>query len=161
MKKKAPTVRYWLCKSEPEAFSIADLAKKGEALWDGVRNYQVRNLLRDEVRVGDKALFYHSSTKAVGVVGEMEVVGAAVPDPLQFDRKSQYYDPKSSKESPRWLAVTVRYVQTFPNLVPLSVLRADPQLAGMRILERGNRLSITAVTKAEYNRIVQLGTTKR
>lgn len=160
MKKKAPNLRYWLCKSEPEAFSIADLAKKGEALWDGVRNYQVRNLLRDEVQVGDRALFYHSSTKEVGVVGEMEVVGEAVPDPLQFDPKSQYYDPKSTKVAPRWLAVTVRYVRTFPHLVPLSLLRTDPVLSGMRILERGNRLSITAVTKAEYDRIVQLGMKK-
>ncbi len=160
MKKKATNLRYWLCKSEPEAFSITDLAKKGEALWDGVRNYQVRNLLRDEVQVGDRALFYHSSTKEVGVVGEMEVVGGAVPDPLQFDPKSQYYDSKSTKETPRWLAVPVRYVRTFPKLVPLSVLRSDPALAKMRILERGNRLSITEVTKREYERIVKLGGTK-
>jgi predicted RNA-binding protein with PUA-like domain len=147
-------------KSEPEAFSITDLATKGEALWDGVRNYQVRNLMRDEMRVGDCALFYHSSTKAVGVVGEMEVAGQAVPDPLQFDTRSQYFDPKSPKEAPRWLAVPVRFVRTFPKLVPLSVLRRDPALATMRILERGNRLSITAVTKAEYDRIVRLGAAK-
>ncbi len=161
MKKQTHQVRYWLCKSEPEVFSLADLARKGETLWDGVRNYQVRNLLRDEMRVGDKALFYHSSTKAVGVVGEMAVVGGAVTDPLQFDPKSQYYDPKSTMEAPRWLAVTVRYVRTFPRLVPLPLLRTDPVLSGMRILERGNRLSITAVTKAQYDRIVKLGMSGR
>lgn len=160
MPRTAPTVRYWLCKSEPEAFSITDLANKGEALWDGVRNYQVRNLMRDQMQVGDRALFYHSSTKAVGVVGEMEVIGRAKPDPLQFDKNSQYFDPKSPEAAPRWLAVPVRYVRTFPQLVPLSLLRSDPALAKMRILERGNRLSITEVTKREYERIVKLGVAK-
>ena len=158
MRKKVSTVRYWLFKSEPDAFSISDLARTRAVLWDGVRNYQVRNLLRDEIREGDRALFYHSSTKEVGVVGEMAVVGGAVTDPLQFDPKSQYYDPKSTKEAPRWLAVTVRYVRTFPRLVPLPLLRTDPALSGMQILERGNRLSITAVTKAQYDRIIRLGT---
>lgn len=144
-------------KSEPEVFGIDHLKKKKIATWDGVRNYQVRNLLRDEVRVGDRALFYHSSTKDVGVVGEMEVVGEAFPDPLQFDSKSEYYDKGSKKELPRWLAVKVKYVRTFPRLVSLAELRTDPTLASMRILRRGNRLSITAVTEKEYERIVKLG----
>lgn len=143
-------------KSEPEVFGINHLEKKKIATWDGVRNYQVRNLLRDGVRVGDRALFYHSSTKEVGVVGEMEVVGEAFPDPLQFDPKSEYYDKGSKKESPRWLAVKVKYVRTFPRLVSLAELRSDPVLGAMRILQRGNRLSITAVTEAEYKQILKL-----
>jgi predicted RNA-binding protein with PUA-like domain len=151
---------YWLMKSEPEVFGIDHLRKKKIATWDGVRNYQVRNLLRDEFRVGDKALFYHSSTKDVGVVGEMEVMGEVFPDPLQFDPKSEYYDNGSKKESPRWLAVKVKYVQTFPRMVSLAELRSDPAFENMRILQRGNRLSITAVTEAEYKRILKLGGVK-
>ncbi|MBY0309882.1 EVE domain-containing protein [Patescibacteria group bacterium] len=148
---------YWLFKSEPEVFGIDHLKQKKIATWDGVRNYQVRNLLRDEVRVGDRALFYHSSTKDVGVVGEMEVVGGAFPDPLQFDSSSEYFDTGSTKAAPRWVAVKVEYVRTFSRLVSLAELRGDPVLNGMRILERGNRLSITRVSEREYERIVQIG----
>jgi len=157
MRQKTPQARYWLFKSEPEAFSIDDLAVKNVAVWDGVRNYQVRNVMRDEMQMGDRALFYHSSTKDVGVVGEMEVVGTAFADPLQFDETSQYYEPKSTKEVPRWLAVNVKYIQKFPRLVPLSELRNDPVLAGMRILERGNRLSITPISVHEYTHLIALG----
>lgn len=147
-------------KSEPDVFGIEHLRAKQIATWDGVRNYQVRNLLRDAVRVGDLALFYHSSCAVVGVAGEMEVVRAAFPDPLQFDPNSEYYDKDSTNDSPRWLAVDVRYVQTFPRVVTLSEMRKDLALVGLRILERGNRLSITEVTKEEYRRIVALGKKK-
>ncbi len=148
--------RYYLMKSEPSEFSIDDLARKGEALWDGIRNYQVRNLIRDSMRVGDKALFYHSSCKNVGVVGEMEIAGAPVPDPTQFDQTSHYYDPKSTKENPRWLAIPVRYVRTLPRIVSLSEIKANKDLSGLTILRPGNRLSITEITKEEYHTLVKM-----
>ncbi len=157
MSAKSTTVRYWLFKSEPKVFGIEHLRRKGVATWDGVRNYQVRNLLRSEVRVGDRALFYHSSTKDVGVAGEMEVVSEAFPDPLQFDPKSDYFDKGSTKAAPRWLAVKMKYLRTFKRLVPLAELRTDQQLKNMRTLVRGNRLSITEVTKSEYEKICLLG----
>ncbi|MFN3188673.1 MAG: EVE domain-containing protein [Candidatus Paceibacteria bacterium] len=150
--------RYWLFKSEPDAFSIDDLKRVNTSLWDGVRNFQVRNLMRDEMKVGDKALFYHSSCKDVGVVGEMEIVGEAKPDPTQFDPKSEYFDKRSKAENPLWLGVTVGYTSTFPNLVPLSRLRTEPSLKNLTILRKGNRLSITEITKGEYERIVKLST---
>ncbi len=150
--------QYWLMKSEPSAFGIADLAAKKEAFWDGIRNYQVRNLLRDEMRVGDRALFYHSSCSLVGVAGEMRIAGVATVDQTQFDPKSEYYDAKSSPAAPRWLGVPVHYERTFPHLVTLYELRREPSLTGLRILARGNRLSVTQVTRGEFERIVTLGT---
>jgi predicted RNA-binding protein with PUA-like domain len=147
---------YWLMKSEPSEFGITDLEKKGESLWDGVRNYQVRNMMRDLMQVGDKALFYHSSCKEVGVAGEMEIVGSPVPDPTQFDQKSKYYDPKSEKANPRWLAIPVRHVSTWGRVVSLAELRANPKLQSLTILKAGNRLSITEVTKGEYEAIKRL-----
>ncbi len=148
--------RYWLMKSEPSEFAITDLEQKGGSLWDGIRNYQVRNLIRDDMRVEDHALFYHSSCQEVGVAGEMEIAGLPVPDPTQFDPKSHYYDPKSSRENPRWLAIPVRHVSTWGRVVSLAELRATPSLKGMIILKNGNRLSITEITKEEYNTIKQL-----
>jgi predicted RNA-binding protein with PUA-like domain len=148
--------RYWLMKSEPSEFSIHDLERKGESLWDGIRNYQVRNQIRDVMQVGDCALFYHSSCKDVGVVGEMEIAGAPVPDPTQFDPNSHYYDPKSLRENPRWLAIKVTHVATWPRTVTLQELRTNPALAGLTILRAGNRLSITEVTKEEYDSICKM-----
>jgi predicted RNA-binding protein with PUA-like domain len=148
---------FYLMKSEPGEFSITDLRTKGSALWDGIRNYQVRNLIRDEINVGDQALFYHSSCAEVGVVGLMVVVGKPVPDLSQFDPKSKYYDPKSAPDNPRWLAIPVQFCAQFSHLVPLSALRAERALSGLTILKAGNRLSITKVTKAEYDTVVQLG----
>jgi predicted RNA-binding protein with PUA-like domain len=150
--------RYWLMKSEPSEFSINDLEQKGTALWDGIRNYQVRNMIRDEMRVGDKALFYHSSCVAIGVVGEMEVAGPAVPDKTQFDPKSKYYDTSASQNAPRWLAFPVKHIRTYANLVPLADIKADRTLSGLTILKPGNRLSITEITKNEYGIIAKLGT---
>lgn len=149
-------IRYWLMKSEPSEFSITDLEHKGESLWDGIRNYQVRNLIRDTIKVGDKALFYHSSCEVVGVVGEMKIVGTPVPDPTQFDPTSHYYDPKSAKDNPRWLAIKVAHVATWGRVVTLPELRATPALKNLTILKPGNRLSITEVTKEEYATICQL-----
>jgi predicted RNA-binding protein with PUA-like domain len=147
--------RYWLMKSEPSEFSIHDLERKGESLWDGIRNYQVRNQIRDVMQVGDRALFYHSSCKDVGVVGEMEIVGTPVPDPTQFDPNSHYFDPKSPRENPRWLAIPVQHVSTWPRTVTLQELRTNPALAGLTILRAGNRLSITEMSKHEYLDIVK------
>jgi len=143
-------------KSEPSEFSIHDLETKDVALWDGIRNYQVRNLIRDTMQVGDRALFYHSSCKEVGVVGEMEVSGAPVPDPTQFDPKSHYYDPKSKRDNPRWLALPVRHIQTWGRMVSLAEIRNNPALKNMTILRPGNRLSITEITKEEYQALSKM-----
>jgi predicted RNA-binding protein with PUA-like domain len=148
--------RYWIMKSEPSEFSITDLEQRREAFWDGIRNYQVRNMIRDVMAIGDKALFYHSSCKEVGVVGEMEIVSTATADPAQFDASSKYYDPASSRENPRWLGVKVRHVSTFDRVVLLSDLRTEPSLASLQLLRPGNRLSITECTKSEYTKVVQM-----
>lgn len=145
-------------KSEPSEYGIADLKRDTTAMWDGVRNYQVRNMMRDEMRVGDRALFYHSNTAEIGVVGEMEIVKKAYPDPTQFDPKDKHYDPKSNQENPRWLCVEVKFKRQFPRVVTLSEMKEDKQLAAMRILQKGNRLSVTPITKQEYTRIVRLAT---
>lgn len=150
-------MNYWLLKSEPGEFSIDDLARVGEQVWDGVRNYQVRNSFRDVMQVGDKALFYHSSCKAVGVVGEMEVVSPAEIDPTQFDATNKYYDAKSTKELPRWLGPKVRFVTKYVNIIPLAVIRADARFSNMVLLRPGNRLSAFTITKAEYKALAQLG----
>ena len=150
-------MKHWLMKSEPAAYSIDDLKRDGTTRWDGIRNYQVRNLLRDEVRVGDQCLFYHSNAKDIGVVGVMEVTAMAYPDPLQFDHKSQYFDPSAKINTPRWLAVDVAFVEQFPSLVSMTTLRTDPKLQTMPVAQKGNRLSITPVTKAQFERICELG----
>ncbi|MCX7893685.1 MAG: EVE domain-containing protein [Burkholderiales bacterium] len=142
---------YWLMKSEPDEFSIDDLARapRRTAPWTGVRNYQARNFMRDAMRVGDGVLFYHSSCAEPGIAGIAEVAREAYPDETQFDPKSEYYDPATTREAPRWLNVDVRFVAK-TRLVPLAELRAHRELAGMRILQRGNRLSITPVTPREW-----------
>ena len=150
-------MQYWLLKSEPSEFSIDDLKRVGEQVWDGVRNYQVRNSFRDVIKAGDKALFYHSSCEAVGVVGEMEIASPAEVDPTQFDKKSKYFDAKSTKEAPRWLGPKVRFVSKFNRLVPLSEIRNDERFKDMTLLKRGNRLSAFLITKAEYQALVKLG----
>jgi predicted RNA-binding protein with PUA-like domain len=142
-------------KSEPDEFSIDDLAraKKQTTPWFGVRNYQARNFMRDEMRVGDGVLFYHSSCPEPGIAGIAKVAAAAYPDASQFDRKSDYYDSKSKKADPRWVNVDVRLVSK-TRLMPLTEMRSYPELAGMRTLRPGNRLSITPVTEAEWNFIL-------
>lgn len=141
-------------KSEPSEFGIDDLARSGESLWDGVRNYQVRNMFRDLMREGDRALFYHSNSDIIGVVGEMEIVKPAEVDPTQFKVGHKYFDPKATKESPRWFGPIVSYVRTFPRVVTLAELKADTQFQELPFVKRGNRLSVIPVTKAEYDAIV-------
>jgi predicted RNA-binding protein with PUA-like domain len=147
-------MKYWLMKSEPDECSIDDvLAAPGRITpWSGVRNYQARNFMRDEMRVGDGVLFYHSSCPEPGIAGIAEVASAAYTDKSQFDRNSPYYDPKSKKEEPRWVNVDVRALRK-TRLVSLAELRKQKPLAKMRLLQPGNRLSITPVSEAEWNYI--------
>jgi len=149
-------VRYWLMKSEPDEFSIDDLAAapKRSTPWFGVRNYQARNFMRDQMKVGDRAFFYHSSCPEPGIAGIVEVSKPAYPDDTQFDKKSPYYDPKSTRDAPRWLNVDVKLVGKTP-LVSLAELREQPPLARMRVLQRGNRLSITPVEPSEWSFIAE------
>ena len=147
---------YWLMKSEPDAFSIDDLEKRPKQTepWNGVRNYQVRNMFRDQMKAGDLAFFYHSSCPEPGIYGAMKIVSDAYPDPTQFDPKSDYYDGKSTQEDPRWLLVDVQFLQKFDKPVLLSTLREnEARLEGLRVLEKGTRLSVTPV-KAEHWKLI-------
>ena len=137
--------RYWLFKSEPEEYSIDDLAAEpgGAGHWDGIRNYQVRNMIRDDMRVGDGVLFYHSNCKPPAAVGVARIARAAYPDHTQFDPNAKYYDAKSDPADPRWLMVDLAFVHRFRNEIPLPELRETPGLEEMLLLRRGNRLSTT------------------
>jgi len=150
-------MRYWLMKSEPDEVSIDDLAAmpRKTIAWFGVRNYQARNFMRDEMRVGDLAFFYHSSCPEPGIAGIVRVSKAAYPDASQFDRKSPYFDPKATRAAPRWLNVDVTLVEK-TRLIALAELRASPELNTMRVLQRGNRLSITPVTAQEWKIVERL-----
>jgi predicted RNA-binding protein with PUA-like domain len=149
--------KYWLMKSEPDEVSIDDLARapQGTLPWTGVRNYQARNFMRDAMQPGDGVLFYHSSCPEPGVAGLARVVGGAAPDTTQFDPASPYHDPQSPRERPRWLQIDVALVRK-TRLLSLAALRAEPRLATMQVLRRGNRLSITPVTPEEWQAVVTL-----
>ena len=147
-------MRYWLMKSEPDGFSIDDLARVGVEPWTGVRNYQARNFMRDGMSEGDGVLFYHSSCEVPGVAGLARVASAAYPDPTQFERKSEYFDEKSTHEDPRWMLVDVRFERKLARTIALAELKAQPRLDGFALLQRGNRLSILPVTKAQWNVIL-------
>ena len=153
-------MQYWLMKSEPDEVSIDDAlaAPQRTVPWVGVRNYQARNFMRDAMRIGDGVLFYHSSCAEPGIAGLAEVASIAYPDATQFDPKSKYYDPKTTPEQPRWMHVDVRAVRK-TRLITLPELRAHSDLADMQILKRGNRLSITPVTSAEWRCIMDMMTT--
>ena len=146
---------YWLMKSEPDEVSIDDLAARGSVPWIGVRNYQARNFMRDAMKVGDQAFFYHSSCAVPGIAGLCEVSAPAHADATQFDPASPYFDPKATPDKPRWLCVDVKFVRK-TRLLTLGELRAHPGLRDMQILQRGNRLSITPVTAAEWNLILEM-----
>ncbi len=152
----ADDMAYWLMKSEPDAYSIDDLQRDGRERWDGIRNYQARNMMRDEMRIGDKVFFYHSSCKEPGVVGIMKVVSKPYADPTQFDPESQYYDPKSDEDEPRWMLVDVEFVRKLSRTITLAELKAHPGLDGMILLRRGNRLSIMPVDKAHWDLVLGL-----
>ncbi len=150
-------MNYWLLKSEPEAFSIADLARRPRRTehWDGVRNYQARNYLR-EMRRGDHAFFYHSNCAVPGIAGIVSIVREGYPDFTAFDPDDPHYDPKSTPDRPRWFMVDVRHERTFERIISLQELKSFPALAGMRLLARGNRLSVMPVTAAEWSAILSL-----
>ena len=145
---------FWLMKSEPDEASIDDLVRLGKLPWTGVRNYQARNFMRDAMQLGDGVLFYHSSCPQPGVAGLAEIASGTVPDETQFDPASPYFDPKSSRDAPRWLQLDVALVKK-TRLLPLAEMRAAPELATMQVLQRGNRLSITPVTAAEWRAVLK------
>ena len=145
-------MRYWLIKSEPDVFSIDDLAKVKREPWSGVRNYQARNYMWKDMEPGDLALFYHSNAKPPGIAGIAKVVGAPYPDPTQFDPSGDYFDPKATAEHPRWWLVDFAFVEKFKELLPLETIKADPVLSEMMICRRGTRLSITPVEALHFKR---------
>jgi predicted RNA-binding protein with PUA-like domain len=149
-------MNYWLMKNEPESFSIDDLERVNTEPWDGIRNYQVRNFIRDQMSIGDKAYFYHSSCKVPGIVGMMEICSEAYPDHTAWDPEEHYYDPKSDPENPVWLMVDVKFISKLDEPITLQVLRTHPELEDMRILQRGNRLSITPLDKNHWDYIQML-----
>jgi len=151
-------MNYWLFKSEPDEYSIDDLAaERGQTgRWDGIRNYQARNFLRDAVAAGDGVFFYHSACKVPAIVGTAAVVRAAYPDPAQFDPESKYFDPKASADKPRWFCVDIRFNSRFARPLPLAEIKQNPQLAEMVLVKQG-RLSIQPVTAAEWKTVVALG----
>ena len=145
-------MNYWLFKSEPTTYGIDHLAKDKATAWTGVRNYQARNFMRDGMKAGDRGFFYHSSCEVPGIAGIVEVARAAYPDETQFDRKSRYYDEAATQDAPRWFNVDLRFVKK-TRVVSIAELRAAKPLAKLQILQRGSRLSITPVTKSEWDHI--------
>ncbi len=150
--------QYWLFKSEPETFSIDDLInlpKKTDG-WEGIRNYQARNFLRDDVKKGDLVFFYHSNCKVPAIVGVMEVVKEAYPDDTAFDHKSKYYDPKATDENPRWFRVDVKHQRKFNSAISLTDLKMNPKLKDMPLVKKGNRLSILPVTEKQWQAVLDM-----
>ena len=143
-------------KSEPDAYSIDDLERDGREMWDGIRNYQARNMMRDDMRVGDDVFFYHSNCKEPGIVGLARVASEAYPDPTQFDPESKYYDPKSAEDNPRWLLRDLEFVRKLGRTITLAELKEHPELEGMILLRRGNRLSIMPVSGEHWDLILGL-----
>jgi predicted RNA-binding protein with PUA-like domain len=150
---------YWLMKSEPDVYSYAHLeaAPKQTTLWDGVRNYQARNMMRDEMKVGDLILYYHSNTKPPGVVGVARVVKEGYPDPTQFDPKDSHFDPKSQEANPRWFVVDIQAVAALKSHVSLDDIKANGKLADMAVVQRGQRLSVQPVAAAHFREVLRMG----
>ena len=149
-------MRYWLMKSEPDVFSIDDLKSKKKSFWDGVRNYQARNFMMNEMSIGDSVLFYHSNANPPGIAGLARVCEKALPDPTSWDKKSEYYDPKSNPENPRWFAVTVEFVRKWDTLITLDDIRNHKALQNMLVIKKGQRLSIQPVAKADYDILTKM-----
>jgi predicted RNA-binding protein with PUA-like domain len=149
-------VAYWLMKSEPDVYSIDDLQRDGREMWDSIRNYQARNMMRDDMRIGDEVFFYHSNCKEPAVVGIMKVASEPYPDPVQFDESSRYFDPKSSKDNPRWILVDVEFVRKLDKPITLAEIKGHPGLDDMILTRRGNRLSIMPVDKKHWDLILTL-----
>jgi len=150
-------MKYWLMKSEPDVFSIEDLKKNKKTYWDGVRNYQARNFMRDEMKKGDKVLFYHSNTEPSGVAGIAEIVKEGYPDYTQFDPDNKHYFSSADPAKPVWYMVDIKFVKKLKTFVPLSDIKNNPKLKKMRLVQRGNRLSDMPVEKKEFDEIVKMG----
>lgn len=148
---------YWLMKSEPDVYGIETLKKDKTTWWEGVRNYQARNFMMKDMKEGDLVLFYHSNAEPSGVAGLAKVSRAAEPDKSQFDKKSEYFDPKATKEKPNWFCVQVEYVGQFPEIISLDDLRAEKSLTDMLVLKKGQRLSVQPVDKKHFDTIKKLG----
>ena len=148
---KTQEKKHWLMKSEPNDYSIDDLKKDKRTQWDGVRNYQARNFMRDDMRVGDGVLFYHSNTDPPGIAGIAKVCSEPYPDKTAFDKSDKYFDLKSKKDSPTWYLVDVCFIKKFRKFVPLNELKADPRFEGMVVTKKGSRLSIQSVSKKHFN----------
>lgn len=149
--------KYWLIKSEPDVYSIDDLQKDKKTFWDGVRNYQARNYMRDEMKKGDQVIFYHSNTEPPAAVGICEVVKEGYPDFTAFDPDDKHYDPKSKEDNPTWIMVDVKFIKKFNNPVSISEIKENPKLKNMKLVQRGNRLSVMPLTKTEFDEIVIMG----
>ena len=143
-------------KSEPDAYGIDDLERDRMEPWDGIRNYQVRNMIRDDMRIGDQAIFYHSSCKEPGAVGIMKIASGAYPDPTQFDRRSRYFDEKSTEDEPRWLLVDVAFERRLKRTITLKELKENPRLDDFVLTKRGNRLSIFPVSKKHWREVLRM-----
>jgi len=152
-------MKYWLIKSEPDVFSIDDLSKARNktTYWNGVRNYQARNFMRNEMKIGDKAIFYHSNTEPPAAVGICEIVKEGYPDFTAFDPNDTHYDPKSKNDNPTWFMVDVKYINKFNKEVSLSEIKANKKLQKMKLVQPGNRLSVVPITKEEFDEIVKMG----
>ena len=149
-------MKYWLMKNEPDDYSIEDLKRDKTEPWDGIRNYQVRNMIRDDMSVGDLAFFYHSNCEIPGIYGLMTIASDAYPDHTAFDKKAKYYDARSKKDKPTWLMVDVRFKRKLKKIITLKDLKSYKQLSNMRVVQRGNRLSITEVNKKDWEFILKL-----
>ncbi|MEM1177342.1 MAG: EVE domain-containing protein [Acidobacteriota bacterium] len=148
--------KFWLMKSEPHVYGLDALRRDGSTMWDGVRNYQARNFMRDEMKVGDLVLYYHSNAKPPGAVGLAKVSSEPYPDPTQFEDDSKYFDPKSTPEKPRWILIDIAFEAEFPRLVSLQELKEDDDLDGMLVTMKGQRLSIQPVEKRHFERVLEL-----
>ena len=147
---------YWLMKSEPDVYSIDDMQRDGREMWDSIRNYQARNMMRDDMRIGDEVFFYHSNCKEPGIVGITRVCSEPYPDPVQFDESSRYFDPKSKPQDPTWILVDVEFVRKLSRTITLTEIKAEKSLQDMILTRRGNRLSIMPVLKKHWNKILRM-----
>lgn len=148
--------KFWLMKSEPDVYSILDLKRDKQTGWEGVRNYQARNSMRDDMSLGDLVLFYHSNADPSGIAGLCKIAKLAYPDPTQFDSESDYYDAGSKREAPRWLTVDVAFVEAFETTLDLSTLKADPKLCEMLVVQKGQRLSVQPVSASDFKHVLKL-----
>jgi len=153
--------RYWLMKCEPSAYTIADLERDGSTSWEGVRNYQARNFMRDEMKVGDGVLFYASNADPSGVTGVARITREGYPDQFAWKKGHKYYDPKTKRDDPTWYMVDIGFVERFADVVPLGELKENPALSDMMVTKKGSRLSVQPVAKGEFDEVVKMGRKKR